>query len=45
LYRLTFLISGVIMVSFASTLNKSLVFYHNITFLILVILAVLFQVV
>jgi len=48
LYRLTFLISGVIMVSVASTLNRSMVFYHSSTMtmgIILVILAVLFQVV
>jgi hypothetical protein len=48
LYCLTFLISGVIMLSVASTLNRSLVFYHRSTMaigIILVILVVLFQVV
>jgi hypothetical protein len=48
LYRLIFLILGVIMLGVASTLSGSLVFYHSSTMaigIIPVILVVLFQVV
>jgi len=41
LYRLIFLILGVIMLSVASTLNRSLVFYHSSTMVMGIILVIL----